>query len=465
MRWLRWLVPGLRVKRWFALFAAGILVFATGWAIVVDRPPLAALDTMVRRGVMALTGSHLPARVGGMILAGLGVAAVLAAMHGAYRSVTSALVPPERAGDLIVQRRRADSGPRIVALGGGTGLSTLVRGLKAYTSRVTAVVAVTDDGGSSGRLVGELGMLPPGDIRNVLIALADMEPLMERLLQHRFSRGTLAGHSLGNLLIGALTEVLGDFEEAVRQSSRVLAVRGQVLPSTAQPVRLCAELDDGEVVRGETRISSSGRPIRRVFLEPAGAVPPAAALEAVAEADMIVLGPGSLFTSVLPNLLIAPLREAIRASKALKVYVVNVMTQPGETDGFSAADHVRALLEHTGPGIVDLVLVNTGPVDPARLEQYRARGADVVRADRAELARLGVQVVAAPVVAAGDLVRHDSRLLAAEVMRLLLDYGPTRRGRFFHHLWLSERLRWATRNAHGSSAAAGSGRQPPGSGA
>ena len=463
MRWARWLMPGLRVKRWFVLFAAGILMFASGWAIIVDRPSLAALDALVRRGVAFMTGSHLPPWLGGMVLAGLGAAAVLAAVYGAYRSVTSALVPEERAGDLIVQRRRADRGPRIVALGGGTGLSTLVRGLKEYTSHVTAVVTVTDDGGSSGRLVDELGILPPGDIRNVLVALADMEPLMEQVLQHRFSRGSLAGHSLGNLLLGALTEVLGDFEEAVRQSSRVLAVRGQVLPSTAQPVRLCAELDDGTVVRGETRVSGSGRPIRRVFLEPGDARPPAAALEAVAEADLIVLGPGSLFTSVLPNLLIEPLRDAIRASGALKVYVVNVMTQPGETDGFSAADHVRAVLEHTGPGLVDVALVNTGPVDPARLAAYRAQGADVVRADLDAVARLGVLPVGAPVVASGDLVRHDPRLLAAQVLRLLLDRGLPR-ARFFDLLWLSERLRRDLEPRPRPRAAALLGRSLPGSG-
>src|SRR5690606_25595471 len=305
---------------------------------------------------------------------------------------------------------------------------------------------------------------PPGARRNVLVVPADREPRRGQVRQHPFSRGSLAGHSLGNLLLGALTEVLGDFEEAVRQTSRVLAVRGQILPSTAQPVRLCAELADGEVVCGETRITGSGRPIRRVFLDPAGAAPPPAALEAVAEADLIVLGPGSLFTSVLPNLLIEPLREAIRASRALKVYVVNVMTQPGETDGFSAADHVRVLLEHTGPGIVDLALVNTAAVDPARLASYRARGADPVRADLAEVARLGVQVAAGPVVAAGDLVRHDPELLAARVLRLLLDYGRIPPSRFFDFLWLNERLRRAARRRARLAPPAGRGRDLPGAG-
>ncbi len=308
-------------------------------------------------------------------------------------------------------------GLRVVALGGGTGLPVLLRGLKAVTDRITAIVTVTDDGGSSGRLRGELGILPPGDIRNCLVALADTEPLMETLFQHRFSRGSLAGHSFGNLFIGAMTEILGDFQAAVRAASQVLKVRGQVLPSTLESVGLCAELADGTRVCGETAVAGSGRRIRRVTLEPGDCRPVPEAVAALAEADLVVLGPGSLYTSVIPNVLVAGLAEAIRRSPARRVYVVNVMTQPGETDGYTAADHLQALWDHGGPGFVDAVLVNSGPIDEARLAAYREQGAEPVPVDRERLAGMGVSVVEADLVTRHGLVRHDPALLAAVLVQ------------------------------------------------
>ncbi|MBX6376999.1 MAG: YvcK family protein [Clostridia bacterium] len=304
-------------------------------------------------------------------------------------------------------------------MGGGTGLATLLRGLKAYTHHITAIVTVTDDGGSSGRLRGELGIPPPGDIRNCLVALAEAEPLMEQLFQYRFSRGSLAGHNLGNLLIGALTDVLGDFEAALRAASAVLAVRGQVLPSTLSNVQICARFRDGRVVCGETRLVATGAPIDSVFLQPPDVHAPPAAVEALEAADLIVLGPGSLYTSVLPNLLVRDLARALRASRGLKVYVVNVMTQPGETDGYTAADHVSAVLRHAGEGSVDCVLVNTGPVDPVRLRRYRSQRAEPVVLDAERLAALGVRVVTGDLISRDEWARHDPDRLAALLLRLL----------------------------------------------
>lgn len=455
MKLLRWLAPGLGIKRWFLLFTVGLLAFATGWAIALQRSLLSALDEIVRQTVLLLTGRFLPASVGGFILVGLGAAVVIASVQGAFRSVTSALMPAgeESPGDIIVQRRWADRGPRVVAIGGGTGLATLVRGLKEYTSRITAVVTVTDDGGSSGRLVGELGILPPGDIRNVLAALADKEPLMAELLQHRFSRGSLEGHPFGNLLIAALTEVLGDFEQAVRHSSKVLAVRGQVLPSTLTAVHLGAELVDGSIVHGETNIVNANAPIKRVFLVPQQARPLPAVLTAIAEADLIVLGPGSLFTSILPNLLIKPLADAVRHSSAVKVFVVNVMTQPGETDGYSAQDHVTALLDHAGVGICNVVLTNSGMIEHRILQAYQDQGAVPVRAEPRTGTTAGLKTVRADVVARGDLVRHDPEKLAGVLMRLLLEHRSRpllRPSQLLDDLWLGERLWRSERRLSGS---------------
>lgn len=307
---------------------------------------------------------------------------------------------------------------RVVALGGGTGLPVVLRALKGRVGAITAIVTVTDDGGSSGRLRGEMGILPPGDIRNCLVALAETEPLMERLFQYRFTRGSLRGHAFGNLFIGALSDLLGDFEAAVEAASRVLRVHGRVLPSTLENVQLRAVLADGREIRGETAIGRAGAPVRRIDLEPRGCRPVPAALEALAAADLVVLGPGSLYTSVLPNLLVEGIAAAIRAAPALKVYVANIMTQPGETRGFTAADHLRAIHDHAGAGLVDWVLVNRGAVGAGRLGRYRALGAEPVAADVAALEALGVRVLERDLVSRDALVRHDPAALAEALLDL-----------------------------------------------
>ncbi len=345
-------------------------------------------------------------------------------MKGWFLSVGSRLVrESDTSGFGPEQRiRRLARGPRIVVVGGGTGLSTLLRGIKEFTSNVAAIVTVADDGGSSGRLRKEMGVLPPGDIRNCLVALADAEPLMARLFQYRFPDGDLTGlggHTFGNLFIATMSAITGDFEKAVKESSRVLAVRGRVLPSTLEDVSLAAECEGGRVVDGESTISKCGSRITRVFLKPRDPEALPEAVEAIRAADAIVLGPGSLFTSVLPNLLVPGIASAIRRSRAVKTYVCNVMTQPGETDGFTAADHVKALFEHVGRGFVECVLVNTGEVPQGIAERYRQEGAYPVEVDRDRMRALGVTIVEGPLISNTNYARHDPERLARAITRVL----------------------------------------------
>lgn len=311
-------------------------------------------------------------------------------------------------------------GPRIVAIGGGTGLPVLLRGLKQHTENLTAIVTVADDGGSSGRLRGEFGILPPGDIRNCLVALAETETLMDRLFHYRFGQGEgLAGHNLGNLLLTALTDIAGDFQTAIQEASKVLKVRGLVLPSTLKQVILHAELRNGTVISGESRISQAQEPIRRVFLTPEECAPVPEALEAIAAADLILLGPGSLYTSVLPILLVGEIVAAIKRSPALKCYLCNIMTQPGETTGFKASDHLRAIYDHAGRGWIDYVLVNTRRINPEKQEKYARQGAFPVLVDDQPLYRMGVRLIRADVLEDGELARHDPQKLSLAIMNVL----------------------------------------------
>lgn len=395
------MLPGTGLKRWALVGALGAVVGAAG-------------------GDLAGNGAG---GWGGLLIAcGAGMAVL--AIRAAVMAVAGTLAP-ERSRvlpDVLRDRRGRERGPHAVALGGGTGLSTLLRGLKSHSDHLTAIVTVADDGGSSGRLRQEMGILPPGDVRNTLVAMADTEPLLERLFQYRFTRGEgLSGHSFGNLFIAAMTEITGDFQEAIRQFSRVLAVRGQVLPSTLQTVQLRAVFEDGTSVLGESEIPKVRRRIRSVSLVPAGVRAVPEARESIEAADIVVLGPGSLYTSVVPNILVRDLAEALRRTRALRVYVCNVMTQPGETDGYRASDHVRAIVQHSGePLLVDCVLVNTQHVPAALLERYRAEGACPVEADVAELQRMGLVVVTGPLISLSHVVRHDPVRLAEAVAYLAM---------------------------------------------
>ncbi|GAA5346323.1 gluconeogenesis factor YvcK family protein [Planifilum fimeticola] len=315
--------------------------------------------------------------------------------------------------------RRESRRPHIVAIGGGTGLPVLLRGLKKAHVDITAVVTVADDGGSSGRLRDDMQMPPPGDVRNVLIALADTEPLLEQVLQHRFTNGDgLAGHALGNLMLAALKEITGDFTQAIEEMSRVLAVRGQVLPASSQDVVLLAEMTDGTIIRGESQIPKSGKKIRRVFLHPPQPAPHDDALDAIARADAIVIGPGSLYTSILPNLLVRGMAEAIRASSADKFYICNMMTQPGETDGFTASDHVQAIYDHVGDRFFDTVIVNNAVPPPSVRRKYAAKGAETVLPDIDRLKELGCHVIADNLLLYGSdsYLRHDADRLCRHIL-------------------------------------------------
>ena len=328
---------------------------------------------------------------------------------------------------------------RIVSIGGGTGLSTLLRGLKRYVRagegslELTAIVTVTDDGGSSGRLRRELDILPPGDIRNCMVAMADDEALLSRVFQHRFSAGTgLKGHSFGNLFLTAMTELTGDFPHAVRLSAEVLKVCGQIYPSTATNVTLKATLADGRIVKGETKISRSKVPIERISLEPQVAKPLPDALDAIARADLITLGPGSLFTSVVPNLLVKGIPEAIAASRATKAYFVNLMSQPGETSNFRASDHIAALLRHGGAlgrPLVNVCVVNNRALPASAVARYKKQAAQPVANDVEVIHRMGMSVMSADLIRAlrpGATIRHDPGAIGAIAVELALD---SRRGR------------------------------------
>ncbi len=421
MRSRRWLTLGIGVKRYLLLIFLGTVVLALAMAMflafvyrTIDIPGPAGTV------VFYLTLQFLAHPVRELTVGALGlvIAAVGAFLLG--RSVLSVVVDPkDDLAEILYQNRRLQRGPRIVAIGGGTGLGVLLRGLKEHTNNITAVVTVADDGGSSGRLREELGLMPPGDIRQCLAALADSESLMQDVMEYRFSRGQgLQGHSLGNLLIAAMADLnQGNFERGVNDLSEVLRVRGRILPSTLTDVRLAAQMDDGSIVRGESRIRSAGKPIRRVLIEPRYVAANDEAVKELLAADMIVLGPGSVHTSVLPNLLVGDIATAVRASNAVKVYVCNVATEPGETDGYSLADHVTSLTSNVGPGLFQYSLVNSF----TNLGIQPGSGSRIVESDPAvqvELLETGVRTVMADVVDHNDPRHHDSTTLAAALMQL-----------------------------------------------
>ncbi len=430
MHWhlLKWLYPGMKFKRWLLLFAAGVFLVSMGLALIFNYKYLDQIEEAIFRFVYTWRGSYdytATALVGALVVL-VGVAIMLAATRFVIRSVILVLLP-ENSGnlvDMIYEKRKLGRGPSIAVIGGGHGLSTLLRGIKEATSNVTAIVTVADDGGSSGRLREELGIIPPGDLRNCLVALADTEPLMEKLFQYRFEgEGTLAGHSFGNLFIAAMNEVTGDMETALVEASKVLVVKGRVLPASKEHVRLDAVMEDGTVVEGESHIPEAKKRIRRVRLFPEHAQAVGTALEAIRTADAVILGPGSLYTSILPNLLVDGMAETLRRSRAVKIYICNVMTQPGETDGYTASMHVKAILEHAGKGVVDYVLVNSGPISEKMLAGYAAKGSYPVAVDREALNKLGVGFVQADIMSEEDAGHHDPVKLRDAVMKMVYGLG------------------------------------------
>jgi uncharacterized cofD-like protein len=421
----RWLAPGLGVKRWFFFVLAGITFIGVGLALLLlplYRIEAVSPTLLTILDVLSLRFLPRPLRI--LIFSGIGIGLV---SYGIYRFNRSLMRPFIRPGHPVVNElanyRRRERGPRIVTIGGGHGLSTLLRGLKTYTRNLTAIVTVADDGGSSGRLRESFGILPPGDIRNCLAALSNDEEMLTQLFRYRFSGSSgLDGHSFGNLFITALAEITGSFEEAIAESGRVLSVSGRVLPSTLHDVKLVADVQLPNVpnqvrVLGESSIPKAAGRVRHLWLEPndAPAFPPA--LRAILNADMIVVGPGSLYTSLLPNLLVQDLLGAIRASRALKIYVCNIATQSGETDLYSCADHIRALEEHVGEHLFDIALCNDN------YEGQLNEGSQWVRVD--EPASSNSRVHCADLLDASHPWRHDSEKLARTLIEILAEYtGP-----------------------------------------
>lgn len=359
---LKWLTPGLQIKRWLALLMFGITVLAVGLAQVIVT---VYRNSNYPEFVYEITLHFLPVWARVLVAAIIGLGAIIVALLELNRSILAPLALRQRGAwlDIAYAHNRRQRGPKVVAIGGGTGLPSVLRGLKSHTSHITAIVTVADDGGSSGRLRRELGILPPGDLRNNITALADDEDLMAQLFQYRFANGGLEGHSFGNLFLTALTDITGSMDKAVAETGRVLAIEGRVLPATLHDVTLMAEVQvpDEERPRrisGESQIPESGGKIARVFLHPDHIPAYPEAIRAILGADLLVIGPGSLFTSILPSLLVNGIVEAIRASSAYKVYVCNVATQRGETDGFTVADHIIALEQHIGQGVFHAVIAN-----------------------------------------------------------------------------------------------------------
>lgn len=427
MHLLKWLYPGMKFKRWLLLFAAGVMIVSLGIAVVFNYKYIDHIEEAIFRTVYLWSGGYdyKYTAIAGLIMVVAGASIMLVAAKFIIKSVITVLLPSnssEKLVDLIYEKRMLGKGPAITVVGGGHGLSVLLRGIKQATSNVTAVVTVADDGGSSGRLRQDLGMIPPGDLRNCLVALADTEPLMEKLFQHRFEGSSeLSGHSFGNLFIAAMTQVTGDVETALKESSKVLAVKGQVLPASKEFVRLDAIMEDGTVVCGESHIPEAHKRIHRVKLYPEHAEAVQSSLDAIRNAEAIVLGPGSLYTSVIPNLLVEGIGDAICRSKAVKIYICNVMTQPGETDGYTASMHVKAIMDHAGRNAVDYVIVNSTPVPEDLKQKYAETGAYPVVVDDDALNQLGVGIIKADLITSKDAIHHDPKKLCDSVMRVVYE--------------------------------------------
>jgi uncharacterized cofD-like protein len=414
---LKWLYPGLGVKRWLLLLSVGLIVIGVGLGYLLrDLYGTWAFPLAFHY----LTLQFIPYSVRALLLGAAGLGAIGVAILQLTRSPWGTFLRSgqESPVEADYPHHQSSQGPKVVAIGGGTGLSTLLRGLKEYTSDITAIVTVADDGGSSGRLRRELGLLPPGDFRNCIAALADAEPLTAQLFQYRFGAGEgLDGHSFGNLFIAAMAGVTGNFERAILESSRVLAVRGRIVPSTLQNVTLCADLrgEDEALgklsrVEGESRITEADLPIERVFLQPEQVRAYPGALRAILSADLILAGPGSLYTSILPNLLVEDITQAIRASQSVKMYICNVATQVGETDHFTVGDHVQALQDHIGKDVFHYVLANDN------FDAQLPPQADIEFVPVTHEAPGEYQMITADLIDLENAWRHDSKKLARKVI-------------------------------------------------
>lgn len=416
MKWIQWMRPGLQVKRWALIGFSGIILMALSFAVLMR-----GFQWSLTNGTVLLMGF-----IGTTLTIYGGYKVMISLNNIYYTSVAvegrgTALKP-----NLFYDKKLRARGPKVVVIGGGTGLSVLLRGLKLFTSNITAVVTVADDGGGSGKLREDLGMLPPGDIRNCILALAEMEPTMERLLQYRFEEGSLKGQSFGNLFIASMNGISDNFEEAVKSISEVLAVTGKVLPVTLENVTLYAKLENGRIIKGESNIPSKsleeGSPIEKVFIKPKESEAVKDATEAIINADIVVLGPGSLYTSIIPNLLIQNIRSSLLKTEARKIYIPNIMTQPGETDGYGALRHVEALYDHCQGLRVDHVIVNTGDIPKEVRGKYKSEGAELIgftEDERNRLKSMDIDIIEDNLIEIKkDYVRHDAIKLSKIIVKL-----------------------------------------------
>ncbi|WP_196000887.1 YvcK family protein [Clostridium sp. 1001271B_151109_B4] len=409
--------PGIKIKRWIFLGFIGVILSVVGFIKIFSQ-----------------AGPNIGFKVLYLFLSLIGLLIIYIALSEFIRAFIALInnekikitITDKNIEDLVDEKRVHVGGPKVVVIGGGTGLSTMLRGLKLYTNNITAIVTVGDDGGGSGKLRADLGMLPPGDIRNCILALADTEPIMEDLLQYRFTEGTLKGQSFGNLFLAAMDGISDNFEAAVQKMSSVLAVTGKVLPVTLDDMKLVAELENGSIIEGESiipdEVIKQKSKIKKLKIEPERAKPLLDALMAISDADAIVMGPGSLYTSIIPNLLVEDIAECINKSDAIKIYISNVMTQPGETDDFAVSDHIKTLMKYSGKNSVEYVIANNGTIPKDIEERYLSEGSKLVELDYENIKDLGVKVVETDLVKiTKGYVKHDSDYLAQVLMTTILD--------------------------------------------
>lgn len=433
----KWLKPGIKIKRWLFFGVFGILLIAFGFTELAIRR-VYDIYYKVFYGFLNITGIFVI-----YISIIESMKSIIALSNRGFINVS---LDSRKIENLIDEKRLLVKGPKIVVVGGGTGLSTMLRGLKYYTSNITAVVTVGDDGGGSGALREDLGMLPPGDIRNCILALADTEPLMEELLQYRFSDGRLKNQSFGNLFLAAMNGVSDNFEDAIQKMSSVLAVTGKVLPVTLDDMQLIAELENGNKVEGESQIPeeaiAQNSKIKRLSIEPSDAKPLKDTIKAIKEADAIVLGPGSLYTSIIPNLLVKEIEESVRKSHAIKIYISNIMTQPGETDNFKVSDHVKTINKYASKA-VDYVIANNEDIPEGIKERYLKDNSNLVELDSEELEKLGVEVVTAPLVTIHKgYVKHNTDNLAETLIHTIMDKKLLYdRKKIIEYMYLSQRIK------------------------
>ncbi len=418
MKFFYWLKPGIRIKRWISLGICGILCFSFGMSIIVQD--------IINSDYSDITIAILLIISGSIVIFFAIKFAINLILHVISESGSKISIGSDALRNLLLEKGILTKGPKIVAIGGGTGLSTMLRGLKEYSSNITAIVTVSDDGGGSGVLRDDLGILPPGDIRNCVLALANTEPIMEKLLQYRFCDGMLKGQSFGNLFLAAMNGISDNFEEAVRKMSDVLAVRGSVLPVTLENVSLYATLNDGTIIYGESKITrycnKNRAKIERVFLQPKNIKPLKEAIDAISDADVIILGPGSLYTSIIPNLLVDDIAKTIKYAKATKVYVCNVMTQPGETEGFTVSNHIKEIEAHSCRNLIDYCIINTGDIPEDLKEKYIKEYSEVVKPDLDSIIGKGIRVITGEFVKIhNNYIRHDTKKLAETIMNIILD--------------------------------------------